>query len=396
MDDSFDVETFVTEQTKKIKEALGDKRALIATSGGVDSTTCAALTYRAVGDNLICVLIDDNFRRVNEVDSTLQMVSSMGLPVKLEDARQTFMESLMDLEDAEDKRKAFRETFYRTLSKVAREEGCEHLVQGTIAADLIETRGGIKTQHNILEQIGINPVERYGFRVIEPLVKLFKYQVREVARYLDVPVAEKQPFPGPGLSIRVVGRVYPRKLDVLKGATVIAEEGLAEERADQYFAAIFEDETVDAPAVPRIAASASELTGVSLDEVEVQTLKSPATGVREKERAYGRIALLDLGMSEEARRMTVPELVAIGERLIVENPDYTRLLVKVKGTAVEQGGFLVALRAIKTKDFLTASVAPVPWGLLTSVADRILRECDGVSRVYYDVTPKPPATVEFE
>jgi len=184
-----DVKKFVEEQVKAVKEVLGDEKALIAVSGGVDSTVSAVITHRAIGDNLACVFIDDNFMRLGEPERVKEMLSSppLDLPVRILRERERFMKALEGLSDAEDKRKAFREAFYQTLGDAARAEGCRFMVQGTIKADIDETTGGIKTQHNILEQIGIDPVERFGYSVVEPIKSLYKYQVREVARFLGRP-----------------------------------------------------------------------------------------------------------------------------------------------------------------------------------------------------------------
>ncbi|MCJ7574917.1 hypothetical protein MUO93_11775, partial [Candidatus Bathyarchaeota archaeon] len=238
----FDAQLFVEKQVTAVREVLGCEKALIAVSGGVDSTVSAAITHRAIGGNLACVFIDDNFMRLGEPERVRQLLSSppLSLPMKVLDERGRFMKALNGLRDAEEKRKAFRDTFYSALSDAARREGCRYLVQGTIKADVEETAAGIKTQHNILEQIGINPVERYGYRVVEPLVALYKWQVREVARFLGMPeeLSERQPFPGPGLSVRVVGEITPEKLEEQKKATRIVEDALAPHEPSQYFAAI--------------------------------------------------------------------------------------------------------------------------------------------------------------
>ncbi|MCW4036089.1 MAG: hypothetical protein NWE75_02755, partial [Candidatus Bathyarchaeota archaeon] len=233
-----DVPAFVGRQIEAIKNALGGEKALIAVSGGVDSTVSAMLTHRAIGDNLVCVFIDDNFMRLGEPDSVKAMLSvpPLNLPVKVLNERGRFTEALAGLSDAEEKRKVFRDAFYQTLSDAAWAEECSFLVQGTIKADVDETKGGIKTQHNILEQIGIDTVERFGFKVIEPIASLYKHHVREVARYLGVPleVSERQPFPGPGLSVRVVGEVTADTLDQLKAATSVVEDALKKEKPSQY------------------------------------------------------------------------------------------------------------------------------------------------------------------
>lgn len=223
----FDAMKFIDEQTIQVQKILGHERALIACSGGVDSTTCAVLTRRAVGENLDCIFIDTNFMRMGEPEQVVERLRNppIELPVRLVRANTEFMEALKGLRDAEEKRKAFRRTFYSVLSRASKEEHCSYLVQGTILPDILETVGGIKTQHNVLEQMKINTKQEFGFIVVEPLVSLYKYQVREVARALGIPEesSERQPFPGPGLSVRVVGEVTPEKLDIEKKVTDVVE-----------------------------------------------------------------------------------------------------------------------------------------------------------------------------
>jgi GMP synthase (glutamine-hydrolysing) len=162
----FDAENFIALQTEEIKRVLGKERAIIAVSGGVDSTTCASLTRRAIGKNLECLFIDTGFMRRGEPERVKKNLAKapLGLPLRIISARKRFMDSLQGLADAEDKRKAFRDTFYSTLAEAARKGGCKWLAQGTIAADLVETEGGIKTQHNVLSQIGIDPKEKIRFQ----------------------------------------------------------------------------------------------------------------------------------------------------------------------------------------------------------------------------------------
>ena len=225
--EDFNPAEFVQVQIERIKEVVGGEKALIAVSGGVDSSTCAVLTHMAIGENLICVILDDAFMRMGEPEWVAGVLSKppLNLPVRIERVQERFLNALRGLRDAEEKRKAFRKTFYETLSEIARREDIRYLVQGTILADIIETKRGVKTQHNVLEQVGMDTRELYGFKVVEPLVSLLKWQVREVARYLKIPpeISERQPFPGPGLSVRVVGEVRPDKLATLKKATKITE-----------------------------------------------------------------------------------------------------------------------------------------------------------------------------
>ena len=392
-----EVSAFVEGQIEAVRSVLGGERALIAVSGGVDSTVSAVITYRAIGENLVCVFIDDDFMRLGEPDTVKATLSELplNLPVKIMDERERFMEALMGLGDAEEKRKAFREAFYQTLGEAAEREGCRFLVQGTIKADVVETEGGIKTQHNVLEQIGIDPVERFGFKVIEPVAALYKHQVREVARYLGVPpeISERQPFPGPGLSVRVVGEIIPEKLEELKKATAIVEEGFKPHGPDQYFAAVLSGEAKDAPQI--LLREATEALNLDPSQVKARYLKEKATGIIDGKRAYGFIATVEAtDQSGRSLDLGYEALERMRSRVQQNYPEVTRVLYLVEGG--EKEGYIIALRAVKTKDFITASLAEVPWPTLKEVSKRILNTCLKVSRIYFDVTPKPPATIEFE
>ncbi len=397
----FDPEKFINERVGQIREIVGDARVLIAVSGGVDSTTCAALTHAAIGDNLLCVILDDAFMREGEPERVAQLLSQppLGLPVEILDVRARFLTALKGHTDAEEKRKAFRETFYRTLSETAKKGKFRHLVQGTIQADIDETMGGVKTQHNVLSQVGINPVERYGFQIIEPLLTLYKPQVRAVARFLKVPaeMSERQPFPGPGLSVRVVGEVRADKLEALQKATAIAEESLAEYQPSQYFAAIIDNmEVSDYPRLRQIKERMSHFLNVPSRNVSLSVFHDKATGVRSGERRYGDIAAMKV-VAEDRNIFQPPirSLVALQEEILRENRPFTRALYAIKEKTVRKP-YVVALRAVQTRDFLSARVSEIPWSTLNSTAERILAACSNVSSVYYDVTPKPPATIEME
>ncbi len=227
-------------------KSLPIKCALAAISGGVDSTTAAVLVRRAIGNRLKAVFIDTGFMRFNEPAHVKDILNDI-LPIDIINASDSFYHEMLGLSDAEKKRIRFREVFYGVLSEIARGYGCDWLVQGTIAPpDWIETRGGgIKTQHNVLEQIGIDTASKYGFKLLEPLRELYKDQVRELARTLNVPneIVNRQPFPGPGLSIRAVGgELTLEKLDVVREATRIVEEGLEGMGLSQWFAAAWEYE----------------------------------------------------------------------------------------------------------------------------------------------------------
>ena len=399
--EKFNPEEFVNKQVEEIKRAVGSERALIAVSGGVDSTTCAALTHRAIGENLLCVMLDDAFMRDGEPERVAQLLSQppLNLPIKVLKVQQRFLKELKGLRDAEEKRKKFRENFYKTLSETAKKEGYRFLVQGTIQADIVETTGGIKTQHNVLSQIGITPTERYGFQVIEPVASLYKGQVREVARYLGIPkeISERQPFPGPGLSVRAVGEIRIDKLESLKKATAIAEENFSKHGPSQYFTAIIDNiERSQHPCILHIQEIVARYLNVPTRNITVKVFQDKATGVKRGERHYGDIAAIKAQTANgRIHQATVKSLVALQTRVITENPPLTRILYAIQEKPQELSHVII-LRAIQTRDFLTASVAEIPWTTLRETAQKILEACPNVSSVYYDVTPKPPATIEME
>lgn len=380
---------FARLQIEEIRKAVGDARVLAAVSGGVDSTTATVLTHRAIGDRLRCVFIHTGFMRDYDFPTVKRALAQLGIRVRGVAAAKRFLAAVKGLEDAEEKRKAFRETFYQVLSEVAAEEGTEFLVQGTIAPDWIETVGGIKTQHNVLEQIGINPVERYGFHVIEPLAYLYKDQVRRLARYLGLPpeITKRQPFPGPGLLVRVVGKVTRTALAVERYANRVVEEELASVGAQQFFAATIPAsfEPIDTEAIRRAFARTLRCKA---EEVGCLVLKQPVTGVKGDVRAYAKLAIVWGGRY----RPSIRALARATMRATAAEPRITRVLFLLKR---RPGRYVVAIRAIRTRDFMTAQPANVPWSVLNQCAERILQDMR-VSIIGYDITPKPPATIEYE
>ncbi|MEM2338333.1 MAG: ATP-binding protein [Candidatus Bathyarchaeia archaeon] len=397
---SFNPQKFVEIQVEALRKAIGDQKALVAVSGGVDSTTCAVLTRKAIGENLVCVILDDAFMREGEPEKVAVILSKepFNVPVKIVNVRERFLNAMKGLRDAEEKRKKFRETFYNVLSETARKEGCTVLVQGTIRADVVETVGGVKTQHNVLEQIGINPVEKFGFKVVEPLLTLYKEQVRMVARYLGLPpeVSERQPFPGPGLSVRIVGEIRRDKLETLKKATSIVEGLLAEHKPSQFFAVIIDNEEIREPSMTHIQESMARLLNVPSRNVHVKVFKDMATGVEGGKRRYGKIVGIKVEtVNGKVFETPVSKLVSLQAKITSENPAVTRVLYAV-GDVAEKKPYVIGVRAVQTKDFLTAEVSELPWKTLKKIAEEVLTECPNVSTLYYDVTPKPPATIEME
>ncbi|GAH17150.1 unnamed protein product, partial [marine sediment metagenome] len=199
-----DVTKSIEQRINEIKETVGSERAISALSGGVDSSACTVLAHRAIGSNLKVIFIDDGLMREKEPEQVREVFRDLGIEVDIIDTQDEFFQALKGKIDPEEKRKAFRSIFYTIFGREVLKSEAKFLVQGTIAADIIETKGGVKTQHNILEQIGIDPEKGFGFKVVEPVKDLFKPQVREVAKELGLPemIYERMPFPGPGLATR--------------------------------------------------------------------------------------------------------------------------------------------------------------------------------------------------
>jgi GMP synthase (glutamine-hydrolysing) len=311
----FSPREFVDEKISRLKSEIGGETSIVALSGGVDSSVTAVLGFKAAGRNLKAVFLEDGFMRIGEAERVSRVFRNMGISVNVHDVQKEFLSALKGIRDAEDKRKAFRETFYKTFSRIAREEGAKIVLQGTIAADIVETAGGVKTQHNVLEQIGINPLEKYGFKIVEPLKELYKNQVRMVARELGLPdeIVNRRPFPGPGLAIRILGEVTEEKLSIIKKATSIVDDELADVECFQAFPVL---------------------------------LEGKATGVG--------------------------------------------------GESSRKYGYMIALRIVESEDAITAKYVRLDWSRLERIRDIIIRNIPEVSRVLYDITDKPPATIEFE
>jgi GMP synthase (glutamine-hydrolysing) len=303
-----DVKEFIPRAVEEIREAAGGKKVVMALSGGVDSSVCAALAGKAIGDRLVPIYVDTGLMRKGETDRIWTTFGSMNLRVV--DAADEFFQALTRETDPERKRKVIGERFIRVFEREAERTGARHLLQGTIYPDRIESEGGIKSHHNV----GGMPLHMTFDRVIEPLRDLYKDEVREVARGLGLPaeIQHRMPFPGPGLAVRVLGEVTREKIEVVREANAIVEEELVERfRPWQCFA-----------------------------------------------------ALLGLGTG-------------------------------VKGD-VRVHGWVVAVRAVNSRDGMTADPLEMPFGVLLLLGSRITSEIPSVARVVYDITPKPPATIEYE
>jgi GMP synthase (glutamine-hydrolysing) len=301
-------DAFIEEKIAEIGDAIGDANAIIALSGGVDSSTAAALAYEAIGDQLTPVYVDTGLMRKGETEGIGETFAYMD-SLRIVDARERFLDALEGVTDPEEKRHAIGEGFIREFERIAREVDADYLVQGTIYPDRIESEGTIKSHHNV----GGLP-DRIDFEgIVEPMRDLYKDEVREVARALDLEavVSERMPFPGPGLAVRIVGEVTDEKLAVAREATAVVEDELEAYDPWQAFAAVL----------------------------------GKATGVKGDNRVHG---------------------------------------------------WVVTVRSVESRDGMTARAQEIDWETLQRIQSRITGQLENVSRVVYDVTHKPPATIEYE
>jgi GMP synthase (glutamine-hydrolysing) len=303
-----DADSFIDEKIEEIADAIGDANAVIALSGGVDSSTAAALAYEAVGDQLTPVYVDTGLMRKGETEQIEETFDYMD-SLRIVDARERFLDGLAGVTDPEEKRHVIGEQFIREFETVAKDVDADYLVQGTIYPDRIESEGTIKSHHNVggLPEV----VDFEG--IVEPMRDLYKDEVREVARALDLEevVSERMPFPGPGLAVRIIGEVTGEKLEVARESNHVVEEELEEYDPWQALAAVI----------------------------------GKATGVKGDNRVHG---------------------------------------------------WVVSVRSVESRDGMTARAQEIDWDTLQRIQSRITGENANVSRVVYDVTHKPPATIEYE
>ncbi|MBN2491898.1 MAG: ExsB family transcriptional regulator [Planctomycetes bacterium] len=241
---TLDPEAFLAEQVEAIRREVGDGRAINALSGGVDSATVTMLGHRALGERLRTVFVENGIMREGEAARVAGIFKPMGVAVEIVDAQEEFFAAFRGVTDPEHKREAVTQTFYqRVFGRIVRESGARHLLQGTILTDVDETVAGIKRQHNVFAQLGIDPETAFGYKILEPLIQLRKDGVRKVARALGLPesVWNRPPFPGPALAARVVGEVTRERIALVRQATTIVEEELAGVEAFQYLAVLHED-----------------------------------------------------------------------------------------------------------------------------------------------------------
>jgi len=239
-----DAPYFIVEQMKSICDKVQDGYAINALSGGVDSSVVTMLGHRALEDRLKTYFIDNGLMRQDEPEKIASMFNDLGVKVEIIDAREKFFSALKGLTDPEEKREAVTQTFYKDVfGKLVRESGANYLLQGTILTDVDETVAGVKRQHNVFEQLGINPEQAFGYKILEPLVQLRKDSVRKVGKELGLPKSlyDRPPFPGPALATRVIGEITPERVEIARKATSILEQELEGVKAFQYLAILHND-----------------------------------------------------------------------------------------------------------------------------------------------------------
>jgi len=239
-----DPKAFIEEQVESIRGVVGDGTAVVALSGGVDSSVTTMLGHRALGRRLKAYFIENGIMRAGEPQAIVATFKRLGVPVELADAKAQFFSALKGITDPEEKREAITETFYKTVfGPLVKRSGAKFLIQGTNFTDVEETVAGIKRQHNVLAQLGIDTQRVYGYHVLEPVIQLRKTAVRRVGKALGLPKAiyDRPPFPGPALAARVIGEVTPERIATVRAATKIVEEVLARTKAFQYLAILHED-----------------------------------------------------------------------------------------------------------------------------------------------------------
>ena len=398
---------FVEGARRFIREHVGhNDRVEIMVSGGADSTVTAALFHLEVGDRLYVTHVDTGFMRQfrgREESETIAEKFADFKNFKLVNARPLFYEKVIGIPDAEEKRLGFRRAYEIATDQQMVESECNVMTQGTILPDIIETEGGVKSQHNVF--LKFSKVEK----VVEPVAGLCKDEIRKVAAYLFEEyglkalenASRRQPFPGPGLSVRTVGTITPEKLDVEKRANDIVEQVVdaythrqygvnmfidlktGEQIPFQSFAATFDDQVAEAPVSVKDAVV--EVIGA---RASCYLLDVKATGVKDGSRIYSRPLCLE-GDFEPSYEL----LNRIGS-VIPTRTGVSRMLYRVNAK-VGSGKYVVAVRSVNSVDAMTATVNPLPLQTLRAIADEVARSCD-VRRVYWDITPKPPATIEYE
>ncbi|MBN2468103.1 MAG: ExsB family transcriptional regulator [Deltaproteobacteria bacterium] len=238
------MEDFIQQKSQEVSSLVGDGLAVNALSGGVDSSVVTMLGHKALGRRLKSYFIDSGLMRSGEPQHVVALFKTLGVEVEIIDAQKQFFDALRGKTDPEEKREAITQTFYALVfAQLVMQSNASYVLQGTNYTDIEETVAGIKRQHNIIEQLGIDPQKEYGYKIIEPLLQLRKPAIRDLGRALKLPeeLYRRPPFPGPALAARVIGEVTPERVEIVRQATAIVEDELQASGAFQYFAILHED-----------------------------------------------------------------------------------------------------------------------------------------------------------
>lgn len=242
--EGMDTKKFIDDKVREISNTVGSALAINALSGGVDSSAVTMLSHKALGDRLKTYFIENGLMRKGEPEKIVSVFKKLGVAVEIVDAKDKFFKALKSITDPEEKREAITQTFYKDVfGRLVKEGSAKYLLQGTILTDVDETVAGIKRQHNVFEQLGIDPQAAFGYKIIEPLVQIRKDGVRKVAEALGLPESMygRMPFPGPALAARIIGDVTPGKIALVREATAITEEELSGIKAFQCMAILHND-----------------------------------------------------------------------------------------------------------------------------------------------------------
>ena len=372
---SWRMDSFVTSTVEALREKIGDGRVLLALSGGVDSSVAAGLLSRAVGKQLTCVFVDHGLLRKNEGNEVEEIFGENGnfnLNFVRVNASQRYYDKLAGVDDPEQKRKIIGEEFIRIFEEEAKKIGrVDFLAQGTIYPDVVESGLGgesavIKSHHNV----GGLPDYVDFKEIVEPLRLLFKDEVRKVGLQLGLPekLVYRQPFPGPGLGVRIVGEVTAEKVKIVQDADAIFREEVSKAVKE------FRDEISS----EKLASGSALASGISASGAAV----------------HGEMS------SERIRAATNRRVIGPDSRPAWMPDQYFAALSNMKSVGVmgdeRTYDYAVVLRAVKTVDFMTAEAAKIPWEVLQRTMSRIINEVRGVNRCFFDLTSKPPGTVELE
>ncbi|MCE5264193.1 MAG: ExsB family transcriptional regulator [Deltaproteobacteria bacterium] len=242
--EDLNAEKWIRNKVKELQKKVGDGLAINALSGGVDSSVVTALGHRALGERLKTCFVDNGIMRQGEPQRVAALFREIGVTVEIVPAKKAFFAALKGITDPEEKREAITQTFYKQVfGDIVRKSGARYLLQGTILTDVDETVAGIKRQHNVFAQLGIDPQKTFGYKILEPLLEFRKDGVRKLGEALGLPeeLFNRIPFPGPALSARVIGEVTPAKVAMVRKATAIVEKWLSKSGAFQYLAILHED-----------------------------------------------------------------------------------------------------------------------------------------------------------